>query len=433
MRWVLGLACVLLTSAQLGPAAAHQDATVTTTTACSVEPRPLDDLLSIWYGPDSDASFSSRQFRSEAELPQGEAADAATVAEIDAVAQEWAACLNAGDYARYYALLTDYLARSSAVQAGTPRDRVRAVVSRTPVPMPAGSEVAVGPAREVRVLADGRVGALFDLQRGGDTDVVFIVFEQQAGRWRLGSFADVATIAAIAPVLGYQVVNGYPHDRDAFTQGLVYLDGVLYEGTGLEGESTLRQVDLDTGEVLQSRALDEEHFGEGIAVVGDRIYQLTWRTGICFVYDRETFDLLATFSYPTEGWGLTTDGERLIMSDGSSRLTFRDPATFEEIGHVDVRDGGMEVDALNELEYVDGEVWANVYTTDYVVRIDPGTGSVTSWIDLTGLLSDEDRAGEEVNVLNGIAHDPASDRVFVTGKLWPRLFEIEVVPPASSG
>ncbi len=242
----------------------------------------------------------------------------------------------------------------------------------------------------------------------------------------------VATAAPLAltptaPVAGYRVVNEYPHDRKAFTQGLVYADGVLYEGTGRHGESTLRRVDLETGEVLQSRSLDEIHFGEGIALHGDRIYQLTWQTQTCFVYDRETFAPLDTFSYPTEGWGLTTDGERLIMSDGSNRLTVRDPATFTEVDSLEVVDGDQPVPALNELEYIDGEIWANVWRSDLIARIDPATGRVNSWIDLSGLRSER---WKKVDVLNGIAFDPASGRIFVTGKLWPRLFEIEPVPPS---
>lgn len=234
--------------------------------------------------------------------------------------------------------------------------------------------------------------------------------------------------ATAVPVSDYRVVNEYPHDPAAFTQGLVYLDGVLYEGTGLEGESTLRRVALETGEVLQSRPLDPRYFGEGIAVVGDRVYQLTWRTGTCFVYDRETFEPLATFAYETEGWGLTTDGERLIMSDGTPRLVFRDPETFAEIGAIDVRYGARPVGNLNELEVVGDEIWANVWQTDLIARIDPATGGVVGWIDLSGLLPADAAGSRPVDVLNGIAHDPATGRIFVTGKLWPMLFEIEVVP-----
>jgi len=232
-----------------------------------------------------------------------------------------------------------------------------------------------------------------------------------------------------APVWGYQVVAEYPHDPDAYTQGLVIVDDVLYEGTGLEGRSSLRRVELETGEVLQRTAIDDQHFGEGIAVFEDRIYQLTWQTGRCFVYDRETVQLVETFGYDTEGWGLTTGDTQLIMSDGSNRLVFRDPETFEEMGHVDVMDGDVPVSYLNELEYIDGEVWANVYTTDWIVRIDPANGDVTGWIDLTGLLAPEAIPAQGVDVLNGIAQDPDTGQVYVTGKLWPTLFEIELVPP----
>ena len=238
--------------------------------------------------------------------------------------------------------------------------------------------------------------------------------------------APVAVIRPVAPVFGYRVVNEYPHDRGAFTQGLVYVDGTLYEGTGLTGQSTLREVDLETGEVLRSVALDPDLFGEGIAVLGDRIYQLTWRSQTCIVYDRDTFEQLGTFGYRTEGWGLTTDGERLIMSDGTDRLVFRDPDTFAELGAVEVRDGDQPVPYLNELEYIDGEVWANVWRTDFIAQIDPTTGRVTGWIDLTGLLN---RGQRRADILNGIAHDPATGRIFVTGKLWPKLFEIALVPP----
>ena len=238
---------------------------------------------------------------------------------------------------------------------------------------------------------------------------------------------EATPVSAIAPVAGYRVVAEYPHDRRAFTQGLVYADDVLYEGTGLNGQSTVRRVDLESGEVLQAVGLSEEYFGEGIAVVDDRIYQLTWTNGVCVVYDRETFEVVKAFGYTTEGWGLTTDGERLIMSDGTNRLYVRDPETFERIDTIDVFDGANAVANLNELEIVDGEIWANIWQTDRIARIDPETGHVTGWIDLAGLLSERDRR-HPVDVLNGIAHDPETDRLFVTGKLWPKLFEIEVVP-----
>ena len=235
--------------------------------------------------------------------------------------------------------------------------------------------------------------------------------------------------SAVAPAWDYRVVAAYPHDPDAFTQGLVVSDGELYEGTGRTGQSTLRRVELETGAVLQSRDLPDDLFGEGVAVLDGRIYQLTWRNGLAFAYDRETFDPLQTFAYDGEGWGLTTDGERLIMSDGSDKLVFRDPATFAVLGSVAVRDGTAPVSMLNELEYIDGQVWANVWQTDRIARIDPATGRVTGWLDLTDLLPADDRPEDPDGVLNGIAYDARAERVFVTGKLWPALFEIELLPP----
>lgn len=224
----------------------------------------------------------------------------------------------------------------------------------------------------------------------------------------------------------YEVVKSYPHDRQAFTQGLVYLDGVFYEGTGLNGQSSIRKVKLETGEVLQQRPLDEKYFGEGIAVWDNTVVQLTWQSEIGFVYDRETFKPLKTFGYSGEGWGLTHDGARLIMSDGSATIRFLDPQSLKETGRITVRDGGMPVGNLNELEFVKGEIYANVYMTDRLVRFSPKTGQVTGWIDLSGLLTPREAVG--VEVLNGIAYDAAGDRLFVTGKLWPKVFEIRVVP-----
>lgn len=234
---------------------------------------------------------------------------------------------------------------------------------------------------------------------------------------------------ATAPVYGYRVLHEYPHDPSAFTQGLVYADGVLYEGTGLNGESTLRRVDVETGTVLETAHLDPTHFGEGITIMGDRIYQLTWKTRTAFVYDRNTFRPLTTLSYLTEGWGLTTDGHQLIMSDGTNRLFFRDPKTFKMLARVSVCDGDQPVSNLNELEYIHGEVWANVWQTDLIARIDPKTGLVAGWVDLSGLLPAADREGRSVDVLNGIALDPGVGKIFVTGKFWPKLFEIELTSP----
>ena len=227
-----------------------------------------------------------------------------------------------------------------------------------------------------------------------------------------------------AQVYGYQVVRSYPHDSEAFTQGLEFADGFLYESTGLNGRSSIRKVALGTGDVVQRRAVGAEHFGEGITIWQDKLFELTWQSQLALVYDRRTFQPLRTFSYSGEGWGLTHDGTSLIMSDGTAALRFLDPVTFRERRRVTVTDGGAPVKELNELEFVRGEVWANVWTTDFIVRVDPATGRVTGWIDLRGLLPPNQRAGDAV--LNGIAYDAPNDRLFVTGKLWPRLFEIKL-------
>lgn len=230
------------------------------------------------------------------------------------------------------------------------------------------------------------------------------------------------------PVYGYKVVRSYPHDRQAFTQGLQYLDGVLYEGTGMNGESGIRKVRLETGEVLQMRPLDAKYFGEGIVVWKHDLVQLTWQSGIGFVYDRDTFEPRRTFTYAGEGWGLTHDGTRLIMSDGSATGTLRylDPQTLRQTGKLIVLDNGRPVAHLNELEFIKGEIYANVWNTNRIARISPKTGQVTGWIDLHGLLDPREAAGTDV--LNGIAYDAAKDRLFVTGKRWPRVFEIQLVP-----
>jgi glutamine cyclotransferase len=232
-----------------------------------------------------------------------------------------------------------------------------------------------------------------------------------------------------APSMSYEVVRTYPHDPQAFTQGLVFIDGILYEGTGLNGKSGIRKVKLENGEVLQLQKLEERYFGEGIAVVENEIVQLTWQAGVGFVYDRQTFERKRTFTYTGEGWGLTYDGSRLVMSDGTPTLRFLDPTTLRVVGKLEVKDGRIPVDDLNELEIVKGEIFANVWNTDRIARISPQTGQVTGWIDLRGLLDPKDAAG--VDVLNGIAYDAAGDRLFVTGKLWPKLFEIRLVPPRS--
>jgi glutaminyl-peptide cyclotransferase len=231
---------------------------------------------------------------------------------------------------------------------------------------------------------------------------------------------------AATPVDAYRVVNAYPHDSAAYTQGLIYRDGFLYESTGLRGSSSLRKVKLETGEVVQQRRVDPAHFAEGLADWKDQLVQLTWQSNVAFVYDRASFAPRRTFSYSGEGWGLTHDGRRFILSDGTDQLRFLDPETFREIGRVAVTDGGRPVRDLNELEYIRGEVYANVWHTDRIARISPQTGQVTRWIDLRGLMTAGYRLDPEA-VLNGIAHDAAGDRLFVTGKLWPRLFEIQIV------
>jgi glutaminyl-peptide cyclotransferase len=234
--------------------------------------------------------------------------------------------------------------------------------------------------------------------------------------------------SATVPTYGYKVVKSYPHDRGAYTQGFLYQDGLFYEGTGLNGRSSIRKVKPETGEVLQVRAIDQKYFGEGIVIWRDRLIQLTWQSEIGFVYNKDTFEPQRTFSYAGEGWGLTHDGTNLIMSDGSATGTLRylDPQTLRETRKLVVLDGTRPIDDLNELEYVKGEIYANVYQTERIARISPKTGHVIGWIDMRGLLDPRDAGGAEV--LNGIAYDAAKDRLFVTGKLWPKVFEIQVVP-----
>lgn len=228
-----------------------------------------------------------------------------------------------------------------------------------------------------------------------------------------------------APFCPYQVITVLPHDPEAFTQGLVYDQGFLFEGTGLKGRSSLRRVSLQTGEVVQWHALSPDEFGEGITVFGDRIYQLTWQSHLGFVYDKTSFELLTTFEYPTEGWGLTHDGQRLIMSDGTATLHFIDPASLNETGRVTVYDRGTPVTHLNELEYVNGFVYSNVWPTDRIARIDPESGCVAGWIDLSGLRGYLP-VGATVDVLNGIAYDAQNDWLIVTGKLWLTVFVLQI-------
>jgi glutamine cyclotransferase len=213
----------------------------------------------------------------------------------------------------------------------------------------------------------------------------------------------------------------YPHDRTTFTEGLAFENDLLYESTGLYGNSTLRLEELETGKILRLHTLQAQFFGEGVAIIGDKIVQLTWQSHKGYVYDKATFELLQEFEYPTEGWGITYDGNRLIMSDGTSNLYFLDPVTFEKIGQVKVHDTAP-VTELNELEYVKGEVYANIWKEDKIAVINPQTGQVTAWIDLKGIQGSENQDAN--NVLNGIAYDTNRDRLFVTGKMWARIFRL---------
>src|SRR5579871_3881787 len=224
----------------------------------------------------------------------------------------------------------------------------------------------------------------------------------------------------------YQIVHVFPHDPKAFTQGLIYKEGHLYESTGLNGQSSLRMVDLASGQVLQNHDVPAEYFGEGLTDWGSTLIQLTWQAHKGFVYDRFSFSLLRTFAYDGEGWGLTHDSTQLIMSDGSSYLRFLDPISFREIRRLRVTDqNGHAIDNLNELEFIHGEIYANIWETDRIARISPRTGKVLGWIDLGGIIEKRELKGSGA-VLNGIAYDSAGDRLFVTGKLWPKLFEIEL-------
>jgi glutamine cyclotransferase len=241
------------------------------------------------------------------------------------------------------------------------------------------------------------------------------------------TLATPSDASGIPPALEWEVISRRPHDPGAFTQGL-QLDpvGRLYESTGRTGQSTLREVDPHTGAVLRSVPLPATHFGEGLALVDDRLIQLTWLDGVATAWDADTFEPFETFSYGGEGWGLCHDGERLIMSDGSDELTFRDPSTFEVMGSVSVSLGGEPLRRLNELECVEGLVWANVWTTDTIVRIDPADGRVTGILDLVGIVEPHPVLDQPGAVLNGIAYDSAADTFLVTGKLWPELIEIRV-------
>ena len=227
----------------------------------------------------------------------------------------------------------------------------------------------------------------------------------------------------------FEIINTFPHDPDAFTQGLLFRDGYLYESTGRRGQSSLRKVDLETGKILMIHNLEPDFFGEGLTDVEDRLIQLTLDAGIGFVYDIRTFSLIETFRYEGNGWGLTNDGERLIMSDGSSNLRFIDPVTFQETGRLQVTEGGVPVENLNEMVMAGDLLFANVLHTNHIAMINPENGVVESRIDLRELRRiASENAGQSINVLNGIAYDVENNRLFVTGKLWPYLYEIEIFP-----
>ena len=224
---------------------------------------------------------------------------------------------------------------------------------------------------------------------------------------------------------GYEVVRAWPHDRQAFTQGLLFRDGRLLESTGLNGRSSLREVEVATGRIVKQVAVPREYFAEGLAVIGAKAFQVTWQNGKGFIYDADTFQAQGEFAYTGEGWGLTSDGRALILSDGTNKIRFLDPATFAVTRTIEVTAQGKPLDQLNELEYIRGEIFANVWQTEHVVRIDPATGRVRGLIDFAGLLPPQERT-PETNVLNGIAYDAAGDRLFVTGKLWPKIFEVRL-------
>jgi glutaminyl-peptide cyclotransferase len=232
---------------------------------------------------------------------------------------------------------------------------------------------------------------------------------------------------AALPVYAFFVKNTYPHDPEAFTQGLLYHNGVLYESTGLQGRSSLRKVALTTGKVLQKTAIGNEFFGEGIALVNGELDWLTWQNQVGFVYDLKTFKEKRRFRYPGEGWGLTSDARHVYQSDGTDEIRLLDPQTLAEQKRIKVTAEGKPVNMLNELEMVDGELFANMWGSDVIARIDPASGQVVGWIDLSGLLPDAKRGGNPDAVLNGIAWDAKGKRLFVTGKLWPTLFEIELI------
>jgi glutamine cyclotransferase len=262
-------------------------------------------------------------------------------------------------------------------------------------------------------------------------NTIFFVGRLAASLALTACLLHVDCAASAAPILSYKVVAEYPHSTDSYTEGFLYLDGLFYEGTGIAGRSALLAIQPQTGKPVQKLALAPQYFGEGIVDWGPNIYQWTWQSHICFVYDRFTLRTLKQLSYTGEGWGMTRTAKELITSDGTATLRFRDPTSFKETHHILVKDGTRVIDELNELEFIKGEIYANVWHTDLIARINPRDGHVIAWIDLTGLLPDDQKINEE-SVLNGIAYDAKRDRLFVTGKQWPKVFEIKVVSHAAA-
>jgi glutaminyl-peptide cyclotransferase len=245
----------------------------------------------------------------------------------------------------------------------------------------------------------------------------------------LALVATTAAAQAAIPVYGYKVVRSYPHDPQAFTEGLFYQDGFLYESTGEQGESSVRKVELSSGKVLQQADLPPQYFGEGIVAWNGRLMQLTWRNRVGVVRDLASFKQLDSFNYPGEGWALTRDSQHIYMSDGTATIRVLDPNSLVQIDSIDVTADGQPLQNINELEWVKGQLYANIWMTDKIARIDPASGKVVGWIDLTGIFDYHQLADPTDDVPNGIAYDAQHDRLFVTGKRWPKLFEITLTPP----
>lgn len=256
-----------------------------------------------------------------------------------------------------------------------------------------------------------------------------LCFREFLLRLALAVFLLNCSHASAAPVYRYKVAATYPHSTESYTEGLLYLDGIFYEGTGINGHSAVLAIAPETGRIMLRHDLPEEYFGEGIVDWGSNIYEWTWKSGVCFVLDRFSLQVVRQFKYTGEGWGMTRTAKELITSDGSATLRFRDPETFRETRHIVVKDEGKIISQLNELEFIKGEIYANVWHSDRIARISPQDGHVIAWIDLTGLLPASQKIDGE-SVLNGIAYDAQHDRLFVTGKRWPLVFEIELVQPA---